>query len=67
MYLDLPQDINNKLAVKLDMLLDQDKSDSSLSDQIRAEIKDNIESKAELAYTAALSVLLLTYLIKDGI
>ena len=57
MYLDLPQDINNKLAVKLDMLLDQDKSDSSLSDQIRAEIKDNIESKAALAYTAALSVL----------
>lgn len=57
MYLDLLRNINNRLAVKLIMLFQDSSSDQGLSDLIREEIKDNIESKKNLGYTAALSVL----------
>ena len=66
MYIDLPQQINNRLAVRLGMFMNNENSTSSLSDQIREEIKDKSGSEQTLGYTTALSVLAI-YLIKVGI
>lgn len=57
MYIDLPQQINNRLAVRLGIFLNKVNSTSSLSDQIREEIKDKSGSEQTLGYTTALSVL----------
>ena len=57
MYIDLPQQINNRLAIRLGIFLNKVNSTSSLSDQIREEIKDKSGSEQTLGYTTALSVL----------
>jgi hypothetical protein len=57
MYIDLPQQINNRLAVKLDMFLNKKIFGLNLSDQIREEIKNKSGSEQTLGYTTALSVL----------